>query len=326
VAVLVVRMAGFVRLIGIVCLCWCLPVLADSAIYRYQDPSGRWVFSDKKPVKGIKYYQMSYGTSGNSASVSSRHSGTVATPEPGLNVALQTLAGKTVLGVENPFYAPVEVRITFDSGRAAVQQVVPARGKLAVPDLRDQDKAYHYQWKLGDPGALADQYVYHAPLAKSGTYQISQGFNGGFSHNRPGNRYAIDIPASIGTDIAAARAGVVVQVQDQYQSGGVSKLLRSKTNYLTLLHEDGTFGIYLHILANSVRLKPGDAVVAGQVIARSGNSGYSTGPHLHFAVRRNAGMEVVAIPFRMKDTAGKLVRLERGSTFNVGQTLLSSNP
>jgi murein DD-endopeptidase MepM/ murein hydrolase activator NlpD len=75
-----------------------------------------------------------------------------------------------------------------------------------------------------------------------------------------------------------------------------------------------------------VRLKPGDAVVAGQVIARSGNSGYSTGPHLHFAVRRNAGMEVVAIPFRMKDTAGKLVRLERGSTFNVGQTLLSSNP
>jgi murein DD-endopeptidase MepM/ murein hydrolase activator NlpD len=55
-------------------------------------------------------------------------------------------------------------------------------------------------------------------------------------------------------------------------------------NYVILKVDDGVYAFYAHLAPGSVRVQPGDTVRAGDVIGRTGNSGSSTGPHLHFHV------------------------------------------
>lgn len=55
-------------------------------------------------------------------------------------------------------------------------------------------------------------------------------------------------------------------------------------NFVILQLADGVFAFYAHLKPGSVEVRPGDSVSAGQQIARTGNSGSSTGPHLHFQV------------------------------------------
>jgi len=78
---------------------------------------------------------------------------------------------------------------------------------------------------------------------------------------------------------------------------------RARTNYLRLLHADGTMTIYVHLRTGSARVQIGQSVAAGELIAESGNTGYSTGPHLHFAVQRNDGKRLISIPFVLKGQA-----------------------
>src|SRR5690606_38035412 len=56
-------------------------------------------------------------------------------------------------------------------------------------------------------------------------------------------------------------------------------------NFVVVDHHDGTYGTYWHLLAGSVPVAVGDAVVTGQVLGRVGNTGNSSAPHLHFDVR-----------------------------------------
>ena len=100
-----------------------------------------------------------------------------------------------------------------------------------------------------------------------------------------------------GTDIYAARSGVVFEVATTNFRGGMddSKSF-ADANVVRILHEDGTHAIYAHLSWNSIRVKPGDRVQRGEFIAESGNTGYSSGPHLHFAVVRNKGLGITSIP------------------------------
>lgn len=81
-----------------------------------------------------------------------------------------------------------------------------------------------------------------------------------------------DIPMPYGSDVRTAGAGTVVSVQE---AGGYGL-------QVVVDHGDGVTTRYAHLSESSV--KPGDTVAKGQVIAASGNSGRSTGPHLHFEV------------------------------------------
>lgn len=84
----------------------------------------------------------------------------------------------------------------------------------------------------------------------------------------------LDIGAPTGTPIQAAKDGVVVSAGD---GGGYG-------NLTVIKHADGTFTKYAH--QSSINVQPGQEVKAGDVIGKVGSTGNSTGPHLHFEVRR----------------------------------------
>lgn len=86
----------------------------------------------------------------------------------------------------------------------------------------------------------------------------------------------VDIPVPIGTNVYSARAGKVVRTSWDAKGGG---------NIMTVDHGDGMVTKYMHL--NSYVASVGAIVEAGQLIAKSGNTGGSTGPHLHFQVELN---------------------------------------
>jgi murein DD-endopeptidase MepM/ murein hydrolase activator NlpD len=117
------------------------------------------------------------------------------------------------------------------------------------------------------------------------------------THNTPDSRYAVDIAMPIGTDIHAARGGIVFEVASTNFRGGVDRERDAATaNIVRILHDDGTHAVYAHLNLNSIRVQAGDEVERGEYIADSGNTGFSSGPHLHFAVLRNVGMRIESVP------------------------------
>jgi murein DD-endopeptidase MepM/ murein hydrolase activator NlpD len=70
--------------------------------------------------------------------------------------------------------------------------------------------------------------------------------------------------------------------------------------------------LYAHLALASVIVRPGARVRAGQLLARSGNTGLSSGPHLHFAVQQNTGMKLISLPFEFRVADGSTVTPEEG--------------
>jgi murein DD-endopeptidase MepM/ murein hydrolase activator NlpD len=121
---------------------------------------------------------------------------------------------------------------------------------------------------------------YRLPIAAGQEFRIEQGWNSGFSHVGK-NAYAYDFGMALGTDVYAAAAGLVAFTHDGETACGGRDLLM-KTNYVTIYHADGSASLYAHL--SEVGVKVGDIVAAGQVIGKSGNTGYTNCvPHLHFA-------------------------------------------
>lgn len=146
------------------------------------------------------------------------------------------------------------------------------------------------------------------PFFFGGGWNVSQGNNGTFTHNG-WQQFAWDFPMPAGTAVRAARGGVVVNVRStstqscwnaaaqacQNCSGSASP------NFVSILHQDGTTGFYLHFQVNSVVVSPGQRVYRGDKIAEVGTTGCSTGNHLHFHVVNEAGNQTVAARFEAYD-------------------------
>jgi murein DD-endopeptidase MepM/ murein hydrolase activator NlpD len=143
------------------------------------------------------------------------------------------------------------------------------------------------------------------PFAPSEQYLISQGFLGGRTHTTPDSEYAIDIVMPVGTEIHAVRSGTVMDVEEDFNRAGTNlEKFGDKANRVLILHEDGTMALYAHLDLASVVVRPGARVRAGQKIARSGNTGFSSGPHLHLAIQQNTGMKLISVPFKFQTNDG----------------------
>ncbi|WP_221261843.1 M23 family metallopeptidase, partial [Xanthomonas campestris] len=77
-------------------------------------------------------------------------------------------------------------------------------------------------------------------------------------------------------------------------------------NLVRLLHADGSMAIYAHLAPAGVLVHPGQRVRSGERLGSAGSTGFSTAPHLHFAVQRNVGLRLISLPFRMSGPQGEL--------------------
>jgi hypothetical protein len=117
---------------------------------------------------------------------------------------------------------------------------------------------------------------YLLPYGVGTGYEVFQTYCGAQSHGRD-DQMSIDFLMPVGTNVLAARSGVVRVAVDEHPDFG------RDINHLFIEHEDGTVAFYAHLHPGSVSVRPGDTVQASQSIAKSGSSGTSI-PHLHFGV------------------------------------------
>ncbi|MBH3422356.1 M23 family metallopeptidase [Pseudomonas gessardii] len=143
---------------------------------------------------------------------------------------------------------------------------------------------------------------------RGGPFRLTQGPGGTFSHSDVKSRYAMDIAMPEGTPIIAARGGVVVNTENS-QSGRGSD---PSGNFVRVLHDDGTQGVYLHLKQGSVSVRDGQRVGVGSPLALSGNTGNSSGPHLHFVVQRDTGAGWVSIPYEFTQPVQALPNFASG--------------
>jgi murein DD-endopeptidase MepM/ murein hydrolase activator NlpD len=143
-----------------------------------------------------------------------------------------------------------------------------------------------YSYAQGNPETARhdENHLYLLPFTHATKHRLSQGYGGRFSHYGE-NEYAVDFEMPEGTEVYAARGGIVAEVKEDSSVGGPGASYGDDANYILILHSDGSFGNYAHLVRNGAVVEPGERVAAGQLIGYSGNTGRSSGPHLHFDVR-----------------------------------------
>jgi murein DD-endopeptidase MepM/ murein hydrolase activator NlpD len=151
-----------------------------------------------------------------------------------------------------------------------------ARDKDSIK-VRDDSPVYPIAAKACKPG----YYPSLAPIEpEADGVAITSGF--GFRHRDRRNHSGVDIQAPKDTPIRASAKGKVARVGYRPGSAGY---------FVVLDHGRGIHTIYAHLAKESISIKTGDAVFAGQIIANVGNSGRVRGKnggyHLHFELRQN---------------------------------------
>ncbi len=148
---------------------------------------------------------------------------------------------------------------------------------------------------------------------------VGQGFNGVSHKDWPEDNqdwtYSVDFILPEETELIASHSGVVVALKidgkENYSGEDIKKgqiACEKWMNELVMEHSDGTYAAYAHLKHKSSFVKVGDKVKQGQVIGLSGNTGWSSEPHLHFSVFRvnYKGRRNKTIEFKFKDYSGTL--------------------
>ena len=279
-----------------------LSPLAAGQVYRWVDKQGRVHYGDRPPA--------------NAATAKIRTIPVPVEPTAIARLRIEPGDGEYLAYADNSLAGPIEVMLALAGGSNVrgdpplpARATVPAMGSALVARLRAADPGRSGSMQLslagvpGNPSARPQDIAYLLPLQQSRS-RVDQGFGGRFSHDDEQNRYALDFAADVGTPVHAARAGIVMQVEAGFRrSGSRDARDAQRANFIRILHDDGSMALYGHLAVDGVQVQLGQQVAQGERIGRSGNTGYSTAPHLHFVVQVNRGGTLVSIPFRMRGLA-----------------------
>lgn len=209
-------------------------------------------------------------------------------PRPALLVAaLSLLASCGLAGKVVKTTVKTTAKVTYGTAKVATKVAI---GTVAVAGTLVKDFAYYtakaaFYKKNHDSGELSSAPVksllgrrYPKLPAYKGGYRwplaagiVSSEF--GRRWNKP--HEGIDIAADEGEPVFAAAAGKVLYASDRMRGYG---------NVVVLRHDSQVTTLYAH--NRSLKVGLGETVEQGQVIAKLGSTGHSTGPHIHFEVRR----------------------------------------
>ena len=217
----------------------------------------------------------------------------------------------------NKLYAPLEIILSSRKTKKELNSILVKKlDSTVVLQYKSQvlDSLKNYvnenlkiSYYIGHPSVISPDstYLYRLPFKKEKKYEVSQGWKGKRTHKGITSQYALDFQLDVGEPVYAAREGIVVKVVDWFTKRG-GPALRNAANRIVILHKDGTMASYVHLRPKGTFVKEGEKVKKGQKIGISGLTGYTSGPHLHFVVRKERD---ISIPIYFEGYEGRELKM-----------------
>lgn len=239
---------------------------------------------------------------------------------PMAQLRLQPVGTQWQARIDNGLAGPLQIQLRAAPGHPVeglpVESLIHGDSSLVVGHLPAPIDGHPLDLRLqsvpGNPAAQAEDVAYRLPF-DAARLRVDQAPQGHFSHDDEENRDAVDFALPEGTLVLAAREGTVMQIQDGFRGNGQDRERDGgRANFVRVLHSDGSMALYGHLQAGGMRVRRGQAVQAGQPLGLSGNSGFSSAPHLHFVVQVNRGMGLRSVPVRIFTGQGQLQFARQG--------------
>jgi murein DD-endopeptidase MepM/ murein hydrolase activator NlpD len=275
-------------------------LLMAQTAYKYRDANGQWIFTDQARPSAEPSETFSLGHENKTLHVSvDRDDDAQSTQLVAVNDCL-CVATFQVSIVHSDF-------ADIANGTHYQATLAPATRQTLVRVTRtgiDQELRFVSKVALGSPNAVHNPALpYRVPFGVGSTFLISQAYPVRITHTTADSQYAVDVALPDGTSVYAAREGVVINTRHDSYRGAPVPVMLDQANFIQILHADGTIAVYGHLHWDSIRVRVGQHVARGEYLANSGNTGFTSGPHLHFAVIRNAGLEDVSVPIQFAGIA-----------------------
>lgn len=226
---------------------------------------------------------------------------------------------------------PQSVRVRVEGGDSS-GQTVRAEGSIPISVFQsatEYDFPLRGTWYIGASGTLHSHHRWAA--MEEFALDIVQLGNASKTYKTKG--LTSQDYFAFGQDVIAVADGTVVEAVDQYsdndaklkqenetydqydqriQSGQMEALQQNPYsvagNYIVIRHSDNEYSMYAHLKKGSMKIKKGDVVKQGQVIASVGNTGSSTEPHLHFQIQDSSDpLRSRALPVRFRNAVVEML-------------------
>jgi murein DD-endopeptidase MepM/ murein hydrolase activator NlpD len=217
------------------------------------------------PVSGVQYVTKKGDTL---ESIAKKFGGDASDIASFNSIDMSTLAAGTTLTIPNgesdSGVTPPSSVVKVGVGSSVISIKVTSSARSSSTQYRISTSKSEPAHNLGHEGSASEVAYFTSPLVHYVKTQDIHGYN------------AVDMGAPSGTSVMAAAAGTVIVARDSGYNGGYG-------NYIVISHDNGSQTLYSHL--SHVSVTQGESVDQGQVIGAVGQTGWATGPHLHFEIR-----------------------------------------